>query len=86
MAGGGGAPGQGGNPGILQSLMKPIATGRGDPLGLVPETPPTQPFLHDEPELPTMATPQSTDRLAFLKSFGITPDQLGLQGLQGLQG
>jgi len=66
--------------------MKPIATGRGDPLGLVPETPPTPPFLDEQAPLPTMATPQSTDRLAFLKSFGITPEQLGLQGLQGLQG
>jgi len=75
--GGGGAPGQGGNPGILQSLMKPAMTGRGDPLGLVPELQPAQNFLTEEPELPTMATPQSTDRLAFLRSFGL------MQGPQG---
>ena len=79
MAGGGGAPGQGGNPGLLQQAMKPIMTGRGDPLGLVPELQPATPFLTDEPELPTMATPQSTDRLAFLRSFGLL-QQPGMQG------
>jgi len=71
--GGGGAPGQGGNPGILQSLMKPAMTGRGDPLGLVPEIQPAQNFLDAPEEMPTMATPQSTDRLAFLKAFGLQP-------------
>jgi len=87
MAGGGG-----GNSGqsMLGGLMA-NSSGKGgwqgvvDPMGILLKAPPEQPpDPLDPPEpLPTMATPQSTDRLAFLKSFGITPDQLGLQGLQG---
>jgi hypothetical protein len=68
MAGGGGAQGGGG---LLQGLLKPIMTGRGDPLGLVPELPNRPSSLDAMAQLPTMAPPQTTDRLAFLRSFGI---------------
>jgi len=68
---GGGSSGGSGLGGLVQGLIKPIMTGRGDPLGLVPEQQDTPPFLEQQPPLPTMATPQSTDRLAFLRSFGL---------------
>lgn len=72
MAGGaGGGGGGGGLGGLISGLVKPIMTGRGDPLGLVPETQPTAPFLEQQQPLPSMAVPQTTDRLAFLRSFGL---------------
>jgi hypothetical protein len=43
-----------------------------DPMGIIYKPPPdTPPFLQGEAPLPMMATPQSTDRLAFLRSFGL---------------
>jgi hypothetical protein len=68
MAGGGGDSGSGG--GLIQSLIKPITTGKGDPLGLIPSDPEPQNILDPQTGLPTMV-PQDTDRLAFLKAFGV---------------
>jgi len=71
---GGSMPGQGGNPGLLSQLMKPAMTGRGDPLGLVPELPntpaPSPPPIQDDS---AMAPQLSEDRLAFLRLFGGFP-------------
>jgi hypothetical protein len=67
MAGGGGGDSGGG---LIQSLIKPIMTGKGDPLGLIPSDPPPQNLLDPQTGLPVM-TPQDTDRLAFLKAFGV---------------
>jgi hypothetical protein len=67
--GGGGAGGSSG--GLLQSLMKPLMTGRGDPLGLMPEQAPASPFLQQMQLKPPMPVPQDTDRTAFLRAFGV---------------
>jgi hypothetical protein len=69
MASGGGESGSGGG-GLIQQLIKPIMTGKGDPLGLVPEDPPT-PNLIDPQQMQAPMVPQDTDRLAFLKAFGV---------------
>jgi len=75
MAGGGqgssGGPPGGGLSGLISGLVKPIMTGRGDLLGLMPEKPgmppPQTPGL--EQQAP-MAPQLSNDRLAFLRLFG----------------
>jgi hypothetical protein len=62
----GGLMGQMNDPtsGDVQSML--------DPMGIIYKPPPpTPPFLDPQQALPTMATPQSTDRLAFLRSFGL---------------
>lgn len=70
MASGGGESGSSGGGGLIQQLIKPIMTGKGDPLGLMPEDPPTPNLVDPQTGLPQMA-PQDTDRLAFLKAFGV---------------
>jgi hypothetical protein len=69
MAGGGGESGSSGG-GLIQSLIKPIMTGKGDPLGLMPSDPEPQNMIDPQTGLPQMV-PQDTDRLAFLKAFGV---------------
>jgi hypothetical protein len=50
--------------GDVQSMM--------DPMGIFYKPPPpTQPFLDPAAANPTMAVPQQTDRLAFMKAFGL---------------
>lgn len=72
MGGGGGSGQGGGGGGLIGQLLKPLMTGKDDPLGLGPQSkPPAVSFLEGGAGLPTMATPQTTDRLAFLRSFGI---------------
>jgi hypothetical protein len=73
MAGGGGGsmPGQGGQPGLLAQLFKPMMTGKGDPLGLMPEDQPVSPFLRPMTQQPNVGPTQETDRLAFLRAFGV---------------
>jgi hypothetical protein len=68
MAGGGGSGGDSG--GLIGQLMTSIKTGKGDPLGLVPSDPEPQNIIDPQTGLPNMI-PQDTDRLAFLKAFGV---------------
>ena len=60
------ASGGGGGMGMLGSLLKPAM----EDLHLSRPNIPTEP-LDAQPALPTQAAPQTTDRLAFLRSFGI---------------
>jgi hypothetical protein len=60
------ASGGGGGMGQLGQLMKPMM----EDLHLAPPNSPKMP-LDAQPALPTQAAPQTTDRLAFLRAFGI---------------
>jgi len=73
MAGGGGGSGDSGQPLLAGMLTAPTKSWQGgaDPLGLLIKPPPdAQPFPFEQSQLPEM-TPQDTDRLAFLKAFGV---------------
>lgn len=74
MAGGSG--GGGGGQSMLGGMIGNM-TGKGgwqgavDPLGILMKAPPDpQPFPFEQEQMTTM-TPQDTDRLAFLKAFGV---------------
>ena len=72
MAGGG--KGQSMLGGMMSSMNNPTTDVGSllDPMGILYKpAPDASPFLQAQQELPTMATPQSTDRLAFLRSFGL---------------
>jgi len=71
---GGGKGGQSMLGGLMSQMNDPTTDVQSalDPMGIFYKPPPdTPPFLEAQQALPTMATPQSTDRLAFLKSFGL---------------
>ena len=74
MAGGGGQ-GQSMLGGLMSSMNDPTKDVGSllDPLGIIYKPAPnTPPFLQDQgAPLPSMAVPQTTDRLAFLRSFGL---------------
>jgi hypothetical protein len=76
MAGGAGGGSSGGQS-MLGGLMAGSSGKQGwqgvvDPLGILLKAPPKkQPFLTDQPDLPVEATPQDTDRVAFLRAFGV---------------
>jgi hypothetical protein len=72
--GGGGGQGQSMLGGMMGSMNDPTTDAYSmlDPMGILYKPPPaTPPFLQSTGGLPTMQTPQDTDRLAFLKAFGV---------------
>jgi len=78
MAGGGGGGGGGGGQSMLGGLISNSSGKAGwqgvvDPMGILLKAPP-KPVpdpLDPAAQLPTMQTPQETDRLAFMKAFGL---------------
>lgn len=73
--GGGGGQGQSMLGGLMGQMNDPTSgdvQSMLDPMGIIYKPPPpTPPFLEAQAPLPSMATPQTTDRLAFLRSFGL---------------
>jgi len=77
MAGGSGGGSSGGQS-MLGGLMGGMTGKAGwqgvlDPLGILLKAPPKKqaPPLQEQPDLPIEATPQDTDRVAFLRAFGV---------------
>jgi hypothetical protein len=75
MAGGGGGGGGGGQSmlgGLVSNLTSGTWQGIADPMGIISAVPPpAQQFPFDQTQGPPTMTPQDTDRLAFLKAFGV---------------
>lgn len=73
----GGAGGGSGGPSMLGGLMGGIEGKQGwqgvvDPMGILLKAPPKKPTPPlTGVDMPIEATPQDTDRIAFLKAFGV---------------